>query len=69
MKAQLQPELPRLARSNGQEQLDIAGHELGELQTRLASQGKFISVLTVRREGGYRVTIQKRRHADEEAVE
>ena len=57
-----QPDLPGLVGSDGAEQLDIAGSELAELERRLASEGRCITVLTVRRPGGYTATIQKRRH-------
>ena len=50
MKPIPQPELPGLAENGGFEQLDIAGHELAELEMRL------------KREGGYRATVQKGRH-------
>ncbi len=54
--------LPGLATNNGSEQLDIAGHELAELDERLKREGRFISVLTLRRQGGYTATIQKGCH-------
>lgn len=57
-----QLQLPGVATSNGSEQLDIATHELAELDERLKTEGRFIAVLAVRRQGGYTVTIQKRRH-------
>ncbi len=56
-----QSELPGLEGSDGSEQLDIPIHELPELQSRLEREGRFISILEVRRQGGYRVTINLNR--------
>lgn len=56
-----QPELPGLAGSDSSEQLDITCHELAELQSRLATEGRCIVTLEVLRHG-YRATIQKRHH-------
>lgn len=54
-----QPELPGLAGSDGSEPRDIACHELAELQSRLASEGRVITMLEVLRKGGYRVTVKR----------
>lgn len=61
-----QPNLPDLDERetrevvSGSEQLDIASHELAGLETRLASEGRFVTLLVVR-PAGYSVTIRKRR--------
>lgn len=64
MKPIPQPDLPGLAGSDGSEQRDIRFHELASLQAQLATEWRFITMLEVRRQGGYTATIQKRRHAD-----